>query len=119
MTEEKTIRLEDLKEAWTRLDERIDVDIARMAAVTGMLAEDRARTLVRRAIWPPAMELVVTAAGALLVVVELFRSGSAVFLGSWIFVLALFAVLIARLALEEPLCAERRAERHGEKGCLR
>ena len=64
MNENDAMNLEDLKQAWAQLDQRVDSNIAKMEAITGALAEDHTRTLVRRAVWLPAMELTVEATPA-------------------------------------------------------
>lgn len=95
MTHDQDMELDDLKHAWAQLDQRVDSNLARMEAVTRALAEDHTRTLVRRTIWLPVMELIVEGALLLVGIRGLFFGGSPVYFGCLIATLALLVSLIA------------------------
>lgn len=95
MNKHDAMDLNDLKQAWARLDSRVDTDLAKMEEVTDALAEDHTRTLVRRAMWLPTMELVVEGALLIVGVRGLFFGGSAVYFGCLIATLAFLVALMA------------------------
>ena len=92
---DETMELHDLKTAWARLEERCAVDFARVERLARELAADKQRTLVRRAVWLPAAELVTEALGLLLVIAGSAQAGGAVYVGCLLFTGALLAALMA------------------------
>ncbi len=95
MDENNTMVLDDLKAAWSQFERRADDDLSRIEAMTNTLIDDRARTLVGRAMWLPALELVATLVGLALVLLGMQQEGSVVFFACLTSILALFVLLIA------------------------
>ena len=94
MNENDMTELNDLKQAWAKLDQRVDADFTRMQAMTSALATDRAQTLVRRALWLPSTELIAAGIGLVLAISCLFHRGGPVFLACSIAMLAFLVALI-------------------------
>lgn len=79
MNDKQAIELEDLKTAWATLEDRVETDFARVEALALDLARDKTRTLVRRAMLPPIVDLAAEAV-ALAIVLSGFSHA-----GSWIY----------------------------------
>ncbi len=94
MNEGNTMDLDDLRAAWAQLDERVGRSLTKIEVVTNSLADSRARTLVRRSVWLPIVELVATLAGLCLVILGLQQGGSQVFISCLVSILILFTLLI-------------------------
>ncbi len=100
-----TMELSDLRDAWSRLHARFDVDLRRMTAATDALVEDRTRTLVRRAMLPPILDAILAGAAWLVCATGFVHGGTPVFLACLVVMLACLTALLVSSALQIAILA--------------